>query len=89
VASAIATAVTTLGATDIVLGGELAPAGEDLLAMVQGIVAANVVPALRPAVCVRYATMGQSGAARGAALQAIDESWLYADDATLELGAVR
>ena len=74
----LAGVVNAIGPGVIVLGGELARAGEALLAPVGRALDAHVLPLARDGVTLRTASLGEAGGARGGVALALHESPLLA-----------
>ncbi|MFF1837176.1 ROK family protein [Streptomyces sp. NPDC058231] len=78
IGAVLAAVVNAVGPGVIVLGGELAEAGEALLAPVGQALDAHVLPLARDRVSVRRAALGEAGGAHGGVALALHESPLLA-----------
>lgn len=78
VGTVLASVVGALGPSTIVLGGELAQAGEALLGPVAEALDAHVLPLARDRVTLRPAALGEAGGAHGGVALALHESPLLA-----------
>ncbi|MFD6422899.1 ROK family protein [Streptomyces sp. NPDC060198] len=78
VGTVLASVVGALGPSTIVLGGELAEAGDALLGPVAEALDAHVLPLARDRVTLRPAALGEAGGAHGGVALALHESPLLA-----------
>ncbi|WP_327175714.1 ROK family protein [Streptomyces sp. NBC_01335] len=78
VGAVLASVVGALGPSTIVLGGELAEAGDALLGPVAEALDAHVLPLARGRVTLRPAALGEAGGAHGGVALALHESPLLA-----------
>ncbi|MGW0858071.1 ROK family protein [Streptomyces sp. NPDC002690] len=78
VGAVLASVVGALGPSTIVLGGELAQAGDALLGPVADALDAHVLPLARDRVTLRPAALGEAGGAHGGVALALHESPLLA-----------
>ncbi|MFD6533162.1 ROK family protein [Streptomyces sp. NPDC060184] len=78
VGTVLASVVGALGPSTIVLGGELAGAGDALLRPVADALDAHVLPLARDRVTLRPAALGEAGGAHGGVALALHESPLLA-----------
>ncbi|MGW2837782.1 ROK family protein [Streptomyces sp. NPDC001493] len=78
VGAVLASVVGALGPSTIVLGGELAEAGDALLGPVADALDAHVLPLARDRVTLRPAALGEAGGAHGGVALALHESPLLA-----------